>query len=760
MGRLLRNILSYKQSILIIVLIIGTLVGCAFVFRHKVNELLVNEIRSNILFHSQSELGIVNKSFTNVVDIMRMASNSLADEQYIGGINTVKAVDSITKVTGFVYIGIADVNGNTQYGFNLSKEEFLNVLPTFHGDPTVTYIPSDNGENYDVIIAIPFTESSKMKYILYVRVTDKELVRYLNKGKTLIKREKDAMSFLIYNLSNVIHINSTTQNRLLPNFTVNVLSDKYNEYNPLKLNQIIDQNPSDIYLFSVGNYPQHYLLIIPTEFEKVDFVMLIPVSVLNNKVNAIMAMYSILCVGIILVLIFLLIYYEYVVNMNRYSIHYLAYIDEFTGLPNKASLREKFVLMYEDLMPKNKLFVAKVEISNHNQISRLYGFSVANKFDLAFAKYISDYPLPNVCVFRVQNYFILLVESEGVELVTKILNSIFEHMYDVELVDQKAIFLAGVTISDNIPKDMSDEYLDLLINNCDIAISVLPHNQKQHAISVFDQSMSDEIHRCDNLEKELEPALKNGEFLVYLQPKYDLVTNKLSGAEALIRWNYKGEGIMPPYKFIPIFEKNGSIALIDDFVFYEVLKLIKKWKSMNLRLIPISVNFSQVQFLNPNLIKDFKYTAEKYSKVFEYVDIEITESATIEDTNHVIEVLREIKKLGFKLSMDDFGTGYSSLSNLSLLPFDTVKLDKSFVDKIDPNDLNSPNVMLIKDVISIIKHFHMLSLVEGVETLEQRDVLRSLGCQYCQGYYYSKPIPVSEFEKLLKQDKVFEDKQL
>lgn|SRR5574344_2101904 len=97
MGRLLRNILSYKQSILIIVLIIGTLVGCAFVFRHKVNELLVNEIRSNILFHSQSELGIVNKSLTNVVDIMRMASNSLADEQYIGGINTVKAVDSITK---------------------------------------------------------------------------------------------------------------------------------------------------------------------------------------------------------------------------------------------------------------------------------------------------------------------------------------------------------------------------------------------------------------------------------------------------------------------------------------------------------------------------------------------------------------------------------------------------------------------------------------------------------------------------------------
>ena len=139
-----------------------------------------------------------------------------------------------------------------------------------------------------------------------------------------------------------------------------------------------------------------------------------------------------------------------------------------------------------------------------------------------------------------------------------------------------------------------------------------------------------------------------------------------------------------------------------------------------------------------------------------YVDIEITESATVDDSSHVIEVLRQLKDIGFKLSMDDFGTGYSSLSNLSVMPFDTVKLDKSFVDRMKPTDRKS--MLIIKDIILIAKHFNIHTLVEGVETLQQKNLLRDLGCEYCQGYYYSKPIPVKEFEEILFEDKIFEDR--
>jgi EAL domain-containing protein (putative c-di-GMP-specific phosphodiesterase class I) len=146
-----------------------------------------------------------------------------------------------------------------------------------------------------------------------------------------------------------------------------------------------------------------------------------------------------------------------------------------------------------------------------------------------------------------------------------------------------------------------------------------------------------------------------------------------------------------------------------------------------------------------------------YKGVVNYVDIEITESAMVDEQNSIIEIMKKLKGLGFKMSMDDFGTGYSSLSNISLLPFDTLKIDKSFVDKVDPNNVDSPSVYLISDVISIAKHFNMHSLVEGVETKEQRDLLKDLGCEYCQGYYYAKPMPIEEFEELLAKDEVFRD---
>ena len=283
------------------------------------------------------------------------------------------------------------------------------------------------------------------------------------------------------------------------------------------------------------------------------------------------------------------------------------------------------------------------------------------------------------------------------------------------------------------------------------------NNKTKNAIIFFNVSMQEEIVRQNNLEKELVPAIFNGELLVYLQPKYSLENNRLAGAEALIRWNYKHQSMMPPGQFVPVFERNGSIAHIDNFIFISILKLLKHWNKLGYRMVPISVNFSQVQFRNPNLLRDLRERIKGYEEIIQYIDIEITESATIDSQDTVLEILNELKTMGFKLSMDDFGTGYSCLSNISLYPFDTIKLDKSFVDKIDVNNTSSPDVMLVNDVIQITKHFGIHSLVEGVENKAQKDILRNLGCEYCQGYYYSKAISVDDFETLLKEDKVFDD---
>ena len=757
MGQLFKAIYAYRQSVLIIIVLISTLVACSFTFRYKVKEIILNEIRATIISSSQDELFLVNQKFKSVIDILRMAQNALSEDQFIGSINTTQVLDSVVSVTGFVYLGIADINGNTAFGFSLSPKEFEHILPAFHGEPLITYV--DNGDNYDVIIAVPFSKYTSMKYVLYVRVTDKELVNYLNQGRTHFEEDSPVMSFLLYDMKNIIHINNSTQTRKLPNYTVDVIKQIYKETDEDKLEHIIEQNPRGIYAFNVDGYPKHYMVVMVAAYDGLNFVTLMPADMFNARVNAIMALFTILAVGVILVVAFLLIYYEFVVNMNRKSIYKLAFVDEFTGLPNKASLRQKFEFYKKHISENQKLYLAKLDIHNRGQIARLYGHDIANNVDLSVANYVKKNHVPYFYVARVNEFFVALVVSRNYEHAEKLITSAFENMEQVDQVELKAIFNCGIVEvdPDNEPELGHSDQIDYLIDCCNMAMSMAPLNLRDHHIELFDKDISNEILRRDTIEKDLTPALANGEFLVYLQPKYDLKTNRLAGAEALIRWDYKKQGIIAPYKFIPVFEKNGSIALIDNFVLSEVLQLLRKWNREKLRLVPISVNLSQVQFLNPNLISDFKTRAAHYETEFKYIDFEITESATIEDFRHVVEVLTELKELGVKLSMDDFGTGYSSLSNLSLLPFDTIKLDKSFVDRIDYKNLDSPSVLLIQDVINIISHFNMSSLVEGVETIEQRDILRDLGCQYCQGYYYSKPLPVEEFEKLLREDKVFTD---
>lgn len=755
MGRFLKLIITYRQSFLIIVVLISTLTACFFSFREKVNEIVLSEIRSTVLARSQDELILINQKFKSVLDVLTVAEQSISKDEYLGIANATGVLDSVSNVTGFFYFGIADIDGNNVFGYPLEDGEYEKIVPTFHGRPTITYFK--NGTGYEIVFAVPLTKFATMKYVLYARVTDEELIGYLNHGRLLMDKNYPLMSYLVYDLKEIVHVNDSSTNSVLPTFTTDVLQRHYKEYDNERLKYKITQNPQEIYTFNVDNYSPYYMVIMPSIYSSINFVTLMPAKIINARVNAIMALFTILSAGIIWVVIFLLTYYEFVVNMNRKSIYKLAYIDDFTGLPNKTSLRVEFNNILARSTANNKLFICKFIIQNRDQISRLYGHDVAKKFDLEVARYIKEHPIQNFYTARVHETFIALMLVPSLDYAQKIIMKAFSSMDRVAQIAQPAIFNCGLYEYNSADcVNLSGDVLDTLVDNCNIAISMAPKNIKEHTVNVFDKEIRDEMIRRDTIEKDLLPGLRNGEFLVYLQPKYDLKTNKLAGAEALIRWNYKGKGIIPPFKFIPVFEKNGSIALIDNFVLNDVLKYLRKWNKLGYRLVPISVNLSQVQFLNPNLIGDFKKRVNKYQDLLKFIDVEITESSTIEDFNHVVQVLNQLKSIGVKLSMDDFGTGYSSLSNLSLLPFDTIKLDKSFVDKID-KDHQAPSVLLIKDIISIIRHFRMTSLVEGVETIDQRDLLRDLGCQYCQGYYYSKPLPVEEFETLLKEDKVFDD---
>lgn len=253
------------------------------------------------------------------------------------------------------------------------------------------------------------------------------------------------------------------------------------------------------------------------------------------------------------------------------------------------------------------------------------------------------------------------------------------------------------------------------------------------------------------LENELKGALANRQFVVYFQPKYDITSEHIIGAEALIRWEHPQRGLIAPNVFIPICEENGFVREIDFFVFRTVCEKIRSWIDQDIPPIVISINFSRVHLEDRNFVKQLIETAREYQVPPKYLEIELTETALYSEMNTLLEAMRQIKSAGFGLSMDDFGSGYSSLHLLREMPVDVLKLDKGFLDDCAGEDTREQRV--ISHVISMAKDLEIAVLAEGVETSQQRDFLKNSNCDMIQGYYYAKPMPEQQFDTYIHDDR-------
>lgn len=220
----------------------------------------------------------------------------------------------------------------------------------------------------------------------------------------------------------------------------------------------------------------------------------------------------------------------------------------------------------------------------------------------------------------------------------------------------------------------------------------------------------------------------------------------IKGAEALIRWNYRNREFLAPYRFIPFFEKDGAIGKIDDIVLDKVCAALSRWKNEGKPLYPISVNLSRSRLYDKNLTKHLASIVDKYEVDHALIDFELTESASYDDQDQMLRVLNDLRDRGFKISMDDFGTGYSSLSLLTEMPLDTLKIDKSFVDHIGTNDERKKDLVVIRHIISLAKELDFKCLAEGAEEASQVERLAELGCEIVQGYFFSKPVSIEEYE--------------
>lgn len=252
------------------------------------------------------------------------------------------------------------------------------------------------------------------------------------------------------------------------------------------------------------------------------------------------------------------------------------------------------------------------------------------------------------------------------------------------------------------------------------------------------------------LETNLRRALTEQEFLVYYQPKICLQTSRIVGAEALVRWQMPGMGLIPPTEFIPISEEIGLILPLGRWVLEQVCKQTSAWRAELAPDIVVSVNISPKQFQDPSLSKFIEQTLQETKLPPSALQLEITEGLLMGELDLLLPVFEAIKNLGVSISLDDFGTGFSSLSYLQRFPIDNLKIDRSFIHKIPANQ---DSVVLTHAIIAMAKALGMSVTAEGVENAEQMLFLTDSGCQEMQGFYFSQPLPVEQFEKLLQNNR-------
>ena len=409
--------------------------------------------------------------------------------------------------------------------------------------------------------------------------------------------------------------------------------------------------------------------------------------------------------------------------------------DYLTGLANRRGLYD----YYLSLPKETVLHAMFIDIDNFKRVNDIYGHSMGDKLLINIGQLIESHTKSFASRIGGDEYVVLLDGTLSQEDTEKIAQALLS---DMENIDFRKDILSLISLSIGIVLQQSAaQALDEVLAKCDTAMYQAKYNGKNQ-YTVY-KSYDKALETKRNIELEMDDALKNGDFHVYFQPKVNMVSSKLYGAEALSRWVHPVDGLRPPNNYIQLFEKNGFISKLDMFVFEEVCRIKSTWTGKKYEHIPISVNMSRLHLYNKKFPDMLESIANKYGISTSELEIEITESTFIIDSAELIKMVDLLHEKGFLVSIDDFGSGFSALNLLKDLSVDTIKIDREFLHVSSNNDRGKK---VIRNVIALCRDLKLNVVTEGIGSKEQVDFITRAGCQIAQGFYYAKPLPLGEFE--------------
>ncbi|TJX64209.1 EAL domain-containing protein [Soehngenia saccharolytica] len=415
----------------------------------------------------------------------------------------------------------------------------------------------------------------------------------------------------------------------------------------------------------------------------------------------------------------------------------ISHYDNLTNLSNKEKLKEDFSRLAKK-NPNEDIAFLYIDIDDFRHVNNLLGYSYGDEFLKKFSEFLK-------CEFGKDNFIgrlnadEFLVIYKGYKDISSLEKRIEQFLKDLRKKNflENSDFKLSASIGYSLFKINGNDF-DTLLRYADTALHYSKSKGRSQFIRYSD-TLGEYVFSQADMINQIRIAIERNEFIVYFQPIVYTRAEKIAGYEALVRWMHPHRGMISPGQFIPVAEASGQMVEIEQIVIEECFKRFKLLRKLNPEMKYISINLSAKGILERNIIRFLEDLTLKYDVNPDYIEFEVTESSLLNNIEKTVEILDKIKEMGFKLSMDDFGTGYSSLNYLKNLPFDKVKLDKSFIDNIETDERDH---LMVKSIIELSHRLGLLVVGEGVETKNQRDLLCILECDFIQGFYYGRPEPI------------------
>ena len=423
------------------------------------------------------------------------------------------------------------------------------------------------------------------------------------------------------------------------------------------------------------------------------------------------------------------------------EMEYRADYDSLTGLYNSETFYKKAAAIISE-SDKDKFVIISIDVDRFRLINDRYGIDAGNRTLEVVGKTIREVSPKDSIAKRYQSdVFSVLLKYKTDQDLVQYMSKLSDAVRNARVVPM------AITLTYGIYK-VGDQDIPIRLM-CDRARAV-KKQVKGNALTnyaVYDDVIRLKMREQAEIEEEMNTALANNEFVMFLQPQIDLATKKICGAEALVRWKHPIKGILVPAQFLALFESNGFITKMDMYIWELACKYIKDLQDRGIYM-PVSVNISRVHIGNTNLSDILLDLVHKYDIAPKYLELEITENLFMEDVDELFNEMSALKKCGFRIMMDDFGSGYSSLNMLRNAPVDTLKIDRFFLDEIMSTERGK---IIVEASVRMAKQLGLAVIAEGVETQDQLDFLENIKCDIVQGYYYSRPIPPEDFEVFMEK---------